>query len=211
MNIEAIIRAVQGELSKTHDVDIDGKDGPQTWSAIYNRVTGKVWNDAASTTMAPVKTEALMVPAQDRVDDRSEKNIATLIPQAQPYARALIHSAKAQGITLVITSGSRTYEEQNALFAQGRSKPGKIVTNARGGQSNHNFGLAFDVTIFKGKTPVWESPQYKAVGALGKRLGLKWGGDWRGGLVDEPHFEYNPKGYTVAQLRIRKEQGLPLV
>jgi hypothetical protein len=65
----------------------------------------------------------------------------------------------------------RSFAEQDALYAQGRTKPGKIVTKARGGFSNHNFGVAFDIGVFKGgsdpekaKTFVPESPLYKVIG-----------------------------------------------
>jgi peptidoglycan L-alanyl-D-glutamate endopeptidase CwlK len=100
------------------------------------------------------------------------------------------------------------------------TKPGRIVTRARGGYSNHNFGIAFDVTIFKGssdpenaRTPVFESPLYKAIGALGTDLGLEWGGNWKT-IVDEPHFQLRPRwagGLSepdmLAGLRQRKTAG----
>ena len=73
-----------------------------------------------------------------------------------------------------------------------------MVTNARGGFSNHNFGIAIDITIFKGstdpeqaKTSVFESPLYKVIGALGTEIGLEWGGNWIS-LKDEPHFQLRP-------------------
>ena len=126
------------------------------------------------------------------MDDRSEKAIATLLPQVQPYARALVKKAAQHGITIKVIAGLRTYEEQNELFAQGRTKPGRIVTNARGGFSNHNFGIAFDVGVFEGASYLGESPKYKAVGALGLDLGLEWGGNWKT-FLDEPHFQLRPK------------------
>jgi len=64
------------------------------------------------------------------VDDRSEKAIATLLPQVQPYARALVKKAAQHGITIKVIAGMRTYDEQNELFTQGRTKPGRIVTKA---------------------------------------------------------------------------------
>ena len=67
------------------------------------------------------------------VDSRSETNIATLNKKVQPLARKLIEEATAQGIYVKIISGHRTYEEQNELYAQGRTKPGKVVTKAKGG------------------------------------------------------------------------------
>ena len=96
------------------------------------------------------------------MDDRSEKAIATLLPQVQPHARALVKKAAQHGITIKVIGGLRTYEEQNELFAQGRTKPGRIVTNARGGFSNHNFGIAFDVGVFEGANYLDESPSIQS-------------------------------------------------
>ena len=145
------------------------------------------------------------------MDDRSEKMIATLLPQVQPYARALVKKAAQHGITIKVIGGLRTYEEQNELFAQGRTKPGRIVTNARGGFSNHNFGIAFDVGVFEGANYLGESPKYKAVGALGMDLGLEWGGNWKT-FVDEPHFQLRPKWIGALRerhaVRIAYAQGL---
>jgi peptidoglycan L-alanyl-D-glutamate endopeptidase CwlK len=120
------------------------------------------------------------------------------------------------GITIKLISGLRTYEEQNALFAKGRTAPGPIVTNARGGFSNHNFGIAFDVGVFRGTAYVPESPQYKAVGAIGTDLGLEWGGNWTS-IKDEPHFQLRPRWAAgmrerdmLAELRDRKASGRPV-
>ena len=145
------------------------------------------------------------------VDPRSEKNIATLKPEVQVLARRLIELAKAEGINAKVIDGSRTYEQQNKLYAMGRTKPGRIVTKAKGGYSWHNFGLAFDVGIFdpSGEHYYEESRAYAEVGRIGKSLGLEWGGDWED-FQDEPHFQKNPKGYTLAQIRERYEKGLDL-
>jgi peptidoglycan LD-endopeptidase CwlK len=134
------------------------------------------------------------------VDQRSEKNIATLNPKVQLLARKLIETATAQGIHVKVISGHRTYEEQNDLYAQGRTKPGQIVTKAKGGQSNHNFATAFDVGIFSedGKKYYDDSHDYERVGKIGEALGLEWGGSWK--FVDEPHFQYT-EGRSMAQLR----------
>lgn len=169
MSIDEMIRAVQGALG----VEVDGKAGPQTWEAIYRRLLKK----------AP--------PASEAVDARSEKAIATLHAEVQPYARALVQRAADHGIVIKILSGTRSYAEQDALYAKGRSEPGPVVTNARGGFSNHNFGIAFDVGVFEGSSYKDESPKYKAVGALGQELGLDWGGNWKT-IQDEPHFQLRP-------------------
>jgi peptidoglycan L-alanyl-D-glutamate endopeptidase CwlK len=159
---------------------------------------------------------ATLAGAGKTADSRSEANIATLHPRVRPYARGLIERAAGQGIIIKVTSGLRSYEEQEELYR--KYKAGGPVA-APPGESNHNFGLAFDVTIFKGsddpekaKTPVWESPAYKAVGALGTDLGLEWGGNWK--RVDEPHFQLRPawaegmpEPEMLAELRRRKESG----
>jgi peptidoglycan L-alanyl-D-glutamate endopeptidase CwlK len=143
-------------------------------------------------------------------DERTERNLKTLLPAAQDKARDFMEALEAAGIHAKIISGTRTSAEQNALYAQGRTTPGKIVTNARAGFSNHNFGVAWDIGIFTedGKY-LDESPLYKKAGAIGKKLGLEWGGDWKG-IVDEPHFQV-PTGLTLAQMRQRVADGIPIL
>ena len=106
-------------------MEVDGTAGPETWNAIYNRICrGKTGPARKASAAVPA---AVRAGARNRVDDRSEKMIATLLPQVQPYARALVKKAAQHGITVKVIGGLRTYEEQNELFAQGRTKPGRIV------------------------------------------------------------------------------------
>jgi len=144
------------------------------------------------------------------LDPRSAKNIATLHPVLQPLATALVERAIAQGIHVKVISALRTYAEQDALYAQGRSKSGKVVTHARGGQSWHNFGTAFDIGIFSddGKTYYGESAAYAQCGKIGEELGLEWGGRWD--FVDEPHFQLK-LGLSIRELHQRKLSGLDVV
>lgn len=117
------------------------------------------------------------------------------IEDLEPVTRALCEQflahAEARGHALRITHTLRTMEEQAKLYAQGRTAPGKIVTRAMPGQSAHNYGMAFDV-CFKGTTPYPEDALGLAwwgeIGAVGKKLGLVWGGDFKK-LKDRPHFE----------------------
>lgn len=143
-------------------------------------------------------------------DERTERNIKTLLPAAQDKARDFMEALEASGINARIISGHRTYAEQTALYNQGRTTPGNIVTNARAGFSNHNFGVAWDIGIFteSGKY-LEESPDYDRAGAIGKKMGLNWGGDWKG-LRDTPHFEV-PTGLTLAQMRQRVAEGIPVL
>lgn len=198
MQIERIIEQVQAALG----VEVDGRAGPETWGAIYAAIVkptigGKPPMDAIS-----------------KVDERSEMNIATLLPRVRPIARTLVQKAAMAGVQIKVISGLRSYEEQDALYAKGRTAPGPKVTNARGGYSNHNFGIAFDIGVFSGNRYLAESPAYKAVGALGMDLGLEWGGNWTS-IVDQPHFQLRPTWATdmteremLAELRSRVDGGL---
>lgn len=172
--MDTLIKEVQAALG----VDVDGKAGPQTWGAIYKAILNRDYG--GDFTGAGIKS-----------DPQSEKHIGSLRPEVRTYARALMAKAAAVGIEIRVISGSRTYAEQNALYAKGRTAPGEIVTNAKGGESNHNFGIAFDIGVFEGPSYLDESPKYKTVGILGQELGLEWGGNWTS-IVDEPHFQLRP-------------------
>ena len=108
----------------------------------------------------------------------------------------------------------RTFAEQDALYAQGRTKPGAKVTNARGGQSYHNYGLACDIVLLVDKdgngtyeTASWDTKSdfdgdkkadWQEVVAIFKRYGWEWGGDWK--FVDAPHFQ-KTYGKTIVELQ----------
>lgn len=141
-------------------------------------------------------------------DSRSEANILTLLPEAQVQAWDFLKEVRAAGINAKIIGGTRTFAEQDALFAQGRTVPGKVVTNAPGGFSNHNFGVAWDIGIFKGTAFLDASPQYDEAGQIGKDLGLEWGGDFSS-IIDKPHFQCRT-GKTLAQLRALLKAGKPI-
>lgn len=142
-------------------------------------------------------------------DPRSESNIATLLPAMQDKARQILRVAKQVGARCQILSGTRTYSEQNALFSQ-RPK----VTNARGGQSNHNFGIAVDVGLF-GPTGKYltgstrsEEKAYTDFAAAVKLAvsGIEWGGDWRS-FKDQPHYQLNVGGLPISAVRKLFEAG----
>lgn len=108
----------------------------------------------------------------------------------------------------------RTFAEQDALYAQGRTKPGAKVTNAKGGQSYHNYGLAIDIVLLvdKDKNGSFESASWdtksdfdgdaksdwQEVVAIFKRHGYEWGGDWK--FTDMPHFQ-KTLGKSIADLQ----------
>ena len=154
-------------------------------------------------------------------DDRSEINLATLHPEMQKAMRAFLGVAKTiaakTGHDVKVISGTRSYMEQDALYAKGRTISNtSIVTRAKAGHSLHNFGISADIGIFKGKEYFGEHPLYNELGTLGKSLGLEWGGDWK--FVDEPHYQLRPawaKGMTerdmLATLRNRVSKKIDVL
>ena len=139
-------------------------------------------------------------------DSRSERNIRSLQPKAQKVARAFLTTVLAAEIEARIISGTRTYAEQDALFRKGRfGNPGPKVTNARGGKSNHNFGIAWDIGIFRGGEYLDESPLYKKAADVGLTVELEWGGHWRS-FPDRPHYQL-ATGLKLAMVREKFEEG----
>lgn len=212
MKLDVLISAVQAKLG----VAVDGCAGTETWSAIYRQLVGPLPADDAGATGDAARADGAPADALALVDPRSEKAIATLQPEVRSLARALVHKAAQHAISIKIISGLRSYAEQDALYAQGRTASGPVVTNARGGYSNHNFGIAFDVGVFEGNRYLSSSVKYKAVGALGLELGLEWGGNWKT-IVDEPHFQLRPVWATdlreatmLAELRRRHDSDAPI-
>jgi peptidoglycan L-alanyl-D-glutamate endopeptidase CwlK len=114
----------------------------------------------------------------------------------------------------------RTFAEQDALYAQGRSKPGAIVTKAKGGQSYHNYGLAIDIVLILDKdlngtfeTASWDTKidadgdkqaDWMEIVGIFKRYGWEWGGDWR--FKDDPHFQ-KTFGKSVSELMTLHKAG----
>ncbi|HYP51986.1 MAG TPA: M15 family metallopeptidase [Pyrinomonadaceae bacterium] len=149
---------------------------------------------AAKPPVPPAKPPAPPA-ALTKTDKINAARIAELDPAIRGRAEDFLAKSKAAGYDLRITQGLRTFEQQEELYKQGRTKPGQIVTWARGGQSLHNFGLAFDVfDEKKGYDLDWNK-----VGQLGKDAGLEWGGDWKG-KPDRPHFQYMG-GLTLEEIQ----------
>lgn len=120
--------------------------------------------------------------------NRNQKEILELHHIVQPYATKLVEELEALGYKPLVTQGRRTVEEQNALYAQGRTKPGQKVTNARGGESWHNYGLALDLGFLDGEGKLVYDVDWNIVGKVGQKIGFSWGGAWTL-FKDRPHFE----------------------
>ncbi len=138
----------------------------------------------------------------------NSRNLSDLVPPCKERAEKFLNLAKDAGIDLIVTSTYRDLESQAALFAQGRTKPGAIVTNARPGQSWHNWRCAFDVVPIRNGKPVWsttgpDGALWRKVGELGESVGLEWAGRWTGKLREFAHFQYTG-GLTLADLQSGK-------
>lgn len=145
----------------------------------------------------------------------SEQRLAKLHLDIRAEAIDLAKHIWAQGIRMRVTQGLRTIAEQNALYAQGRTTPGKIVTNAKGGSSYHNYGLAFDFCLIgaDGKAS-WSSTDdtngdhladWKQIVDTYLAHGWEWGGNWHT-IKDTPHLQ-KTFGLSIAELNKRSHNG----
>ena len=131
------------------------------------------------------------------------RNMSALHPQLQQKLAELQKICKKNGLKIGIGECLRTVEEQDALYAQGRTMPGKIVTNARGStySSQHQWGIAFDFYRNDGTGAFNEAGDFFGkVGTLAKAVGLGWGGDWKS-PVDKPHLYLPDWGSTTTKLK----------
>ena len=149
----------------------------------------------------------------EQVEIKSEVRLKGLNPVLAAFSKELIRQCFRKGVPILITQGMRTIAEQNDLYAQGRSKPGPIVTYAPGGTSYHNYGLAIDFALLlpDGHSVSWNmnrdidqdrKADWQEVVATAKLLGFEWGGDWTS-FKDYSHLQIS-FGLTIDQLRAGK-------
>jgi peptidoglycan L-alanyl-D-glutamate endopeptidase CwlK len=130
-------------------------------------------------------------------------------PRLIDLSKKLVSACRGQGLIIGIGESFRTKEEQDALYAKGRTAPGNIVTNAKGSSysSHHQWGTAFDIYRSDGKGVYTDGDGFfEKVGKIGKSIGLEWGGDWKS-PVDKPHFQLPDWGSTTA--RLKRMYGTP--
>lgn len=121
-----------------------------------------------------------------------------------------LRQSRKEGMDPIVVSGYRSVEEQNRLYAQGRTTPGNRVTNARGGSSWHNYGLGMDVAQWndRGTNIDWaDGDFYDRYGAIAEDNGLEWGGRWTN-PVDRPHVNWQAQGSPRDNLNAYNRDGL---
>lgn len=129
----------------------------------------------------------------------ASRSLDDLEPTVRDKAKAFLAACNAEGLDVLIYCTYRSPGEQDRLYKLGRTLPGKIVTNARGGQSWHNFRRAFDfVPMVEGKPQWGDKRLYARCGAIAEDLGLEWAGRWTGSLKETAHCQYRG-GLTLAQ------------
>lgn len=137
------------------------------------------------------------------MDNKSLINLNTLHPKFRPSAIQAWTEAQAAmptNVQIIVIQGLRTFTESDALYAQGRTAPGDIVTNAAAGQSYHNYGLAFDFEMHTNSKPDYAvGPNWLKVVSIMEAHGMYWGGHFPNGFHDDPHFE-NRFGYNWRDL-----------
>lgn len=203
MDLPTQIKAIQRAVG----ADADGIFGPSTANLVWRAL-----NRGEHTAETPVP----LSKGFDEIDARSAKNIWTLDPKARHLFRSFYFLANATaatfGCSYLLIGGNRTWDEQDALYAQGRTIKGERVTNAKGGQSNHNFGIAGDFGVFSGKVylddskPGLAAKVHKACSMHAAACGLEWGGSWKS-IVDLPHYEVATGLSMMRKRELYKQKG----
>jgi RHS repeat-associated protein len=205
-----------GTVSKAYTF---GASGMTTFGVDAKGEPTKTWQSYASLSTGSASTD---------------RKLGTLHSSLQNQMKSFILKAHYRfGIDLRVSDGFRTVEQQDLLYAQGRTQAqvdaekvrrgitrtilvdpdnkGGIVTKAIGGYSNHNFGLAIDVVPEENGRLNWNTRKYPMIGLIGESRGLEWGGRWRS-MPDAPHFQ-NLWGYSLGRLRRapKDSDGLPIL
>lgn len=182
--------------SKGHPLTPDGIVGSGTWRSLIE---------------AEKKPKALKAPGKDSL---TLKRIKTIHPELVKELEEVYDEIRNRGVNVRFTQVYRTLQEQDELYAKGRTVAGSVVTNARGGQSYHNYGLAVDVVLLTGGGGVsWDrdldqegdgKKDWDEIVFVFKHFGWKWGGDWRS-FKDYPHFEKS-FGHSTRELKHRYDK-----
>lgn len=145
---------------------------------------------------------------------RTIENLGSLNKKAlaklEPFVTAVEQAMEKHGVKVEVISGLRSWAAQAALFAQGRTKPGRIVTKARPGSSWHNYGLAIDLGLFSNGVyldevdPKRADRLYQEIGSIAAKHGVEWAGNWKS-FTETPHFQVT-FGLTLSAARQRLQE-----
>lgn len=124
----------------------------------------------------------------------ASRSLGDLHPKVQNMAFEFMKACKERDIEVLITCTYRTHEEQEYLYSLGRTQPGKKVTNAKPGESFHNYGLALDFVPLRGGKPVWgtagaDLELWTECGEIAEEIGFEWAGRWTK-FREFPHIQW---------------------
>lgn len=208
------------KFQRENGLVIDGLVGPNTLKLLRSIKT----DDVVVSTPTKTITDDINYANLQTWDPKTDKTIRSIHPSLQALAKEfVIRLEKEKGITVRVYFGLRTFLEQNQLYAKGRTTAEllekgikaikgapslKKVTNAPGGFSFHNFGLAIDLVEIKDGAAIWSSSSsnWAVIGAFGESIGWEWGGSWNS-FVDRPHFQVS-FGLSTSNLRSLNRSGL---
>jgi peptidoglycan hydrolase-like protein with peptidoglycan-binding domain len=157
--------------------------------------------------VSPEEYDPELFDGDTAIERINNAKLAQVAPTLQRRGRAFIQAANLAGFQVQIVQGLRTFAQQNALYAQGRTRPGKKVTNAIGGQSLHNYGLALDFAPVVNGVVSWNEKLYRDFGEWARTAGLEWGGEWKK-FVDLPHVQ-DDEGMSLKAIQdIYRREGL---
>ncbi|MCR3760100.1 peptidoglycan-binding protein [Clostridium felsineum] len=204
----AILNQVTYIQSKLNSINfplgnVDGIFGAKTTMAVKNFQSAN--NLLVNGIVTPRTRQKLFNPNPEiNYSNRpSSLSLSSLNPYVASLAQQFLNLCTKNGLNVIIITAFRSWDEQDILYAQGRTAPGNIVTDAQGGDSYHNWGLAFDSAPFENGRVAWDdSAAFNEMGVLGQQIGLEWGGNWTSyaiSLVDTPHFQYT-FGLSTEQL-----------
>ena len=134
-------------------------------------------------------------------------DLSRLHPELTRRWSKISQAAAILGHPILPVQGWRSWKDQNELFAQGRTREGKIVTRAQGGESWHNYGKALDFAFMDSQLkPDWgEDRPWEMIGEMAEATGLRWGGRWK--VPDRPHLDWVTAGETLAALKAEAMRG----
>jgi len=132
------------------------------------------------------------------------KDVSLLLPKVQEMTRVFLNKCKSAGYNVIITSTFRDENEQNALYAQGRTSPGSVVTNAKFGDSLHNYRVAIDFAPVdaQGNIPWNDKKLFMKIADIGVSCGFEAGAYWTS-FLDLPHLQYTA-GYSLQDFKDNK-------
>jgi hypothetical protein len=179
----------EGRLLDKDGKDVGGIDNLGRWT--IGETSGDVYAD--------LHAEAELKEGEDTLlslhdaDPNGRLASESMHPEFAARAGGMLGSLRREGLDMGVASGFRSVKSQNALYAQGRTAPGSVVTNARGGHSWHNYGTAADMAFNKDDGGLsWSGREnWDRYGEVAEKSGLEWGGAWKG-QEDLPHVEYHP-------------------